>query len=94
MIIVLCFMGILILFGMVTLVFEFKPLLHLEALITGNDLIYLQDHDGTITLTIRRKSPFGGYIAQRFLYSNTKTVTLNDDGSVSNGGYVERWVLK
>lgn len=89
----LCLLGIFLLV-IIDMVCGGPIRLRLEAILFKRRLIYLQDGDGEITLSIRRKSPFGGYVAPRYPYSNLRTVTLKDNGDIENGSYVKKWTYK
>ena len=54
-------------------------------------LVWLEDHDGDITLSIKRKHPFGGYMAYR-IYLTGRVVRLLPDGSTLGTDYVKRWM--
>ena len=62
----------------------------LWAALTRQKVVYLKDHDGEITKTVAKKTPFG-YVAKRMWPFNTRNVLLLPDGSVENGGYVHEW---
>lgn len=51
-------------------------------------LVWLQDKDLEVTLRIKRKNPFGGYLAFR---TNYMMVNLNPDGTCSGCDWVSRW---
>lgn len=61
------------------------------AILTGGDLVWLRDHDGEVTLTIARRTPFGDLIAKRFWPTNIRNVMLLPGGEVAGGAYVEEW---
>lgn len=61
------------------------------AWLAGGELVWLRDLDGTVTLTIARIDPWGCKTAKRYWPGNTRTVTLEADGTVSNGAYVKLW---
>ena len=65
----------------------------LVALITRRKLVWLQDHDGDLTLSIEMRHPFGGNYALRYWpYASISTpVILNDDGTCEHP-YVTKWV--
>ena len=54
-------------------------------------LIWLEDHDGHLTLSIKRKHPLGGDMAYR-MWEINRMVKLNADGSCHGVSYVKRWV--
>lgn len=61
------------------------------AWLTGGELVWLRDYDGTVTLTIARVDPWGYKTAERYWPYKIRTVTLEADGTVSNNSYVELW---
>ncbi len=65
----------------------------LWAKLTGGKLVWLQDSDGTETLTIARRSSFGGMIAKRWWPFSIRIVRLLPGGEVEGGFgcYVMRW---
>ena len=60
------------------------------AKITRQKVVYLKDHDGTITKTVAKETPFG-YVAKRFWPTDVRTVLLLPDGTVEGASYVEEW---
>lgn len=60
------------------------------AILTRQKLVYLKDHDWTITLTVAKKTPFG-YVAKRQWPTNIRNVLLLNGGDVKNGVYVSEW---
>lgn len=54
------------------------------------ELVWLQDSDGDLTLSIKRKHPFGGTMAYRF-WVISKAVRLKEDGTCSGQSYVRHW---
>lgn len=63
----------------------------LVACLTFRRLVYLEDMDGQITLTIARITPFGRLVAERWWPFPIKTITLRSDGSCEGASYVRRW---
>jgi hypothetical protein len=61
------------------------------AKLTGGKLVWLRDHDGTVTLAIARRDPWGYMSAKRWWPWNIRTVRLLPGGNVS-GGYVKEWI--
>jgi len=61
------------------------------AYLTNGELVWLQDHDGEVTLTIARRTVFNTLIAKRYWPFDIKIVILSPDGNVLNGGYVRKW---
>ena len=59
------------------------------AFLTGGKVVWLKDHDGTLTRTIAYKVGFGKMQARRMMF--TGKVTLNEDGTVSGKPYVDYW---
>lgn len=66
-------------------------IIRLWCFLTRGRLVWLRDYDGDYRLSIARKSPFGPLMAERHWPWSIRRVTLNDDGSVSNGCYVVAW---
>lgn len=62
----------------------------LWARLTNQKVVYLKDHDGTVTITVAKKTPFG-YVAKRRWSVNFCNVILLRDGRVGNVCYVEEW---
>ena len=60
------------------------------ALLTGQKIVYLKDHDGTITKTVAKETPFG-LVAKRMWPFNIRNVLLLPGGKVENGVYVIEW---
>jgi len=60
------------------------------AFLTGQKAVYLKDYDGEVTKTVAKRTPFG-YVAKRMWPFNIRNVTLLEDGTVENGGYVHSW---
>lgn len=54
-------------------------------------LVWLRDYDGKLTLSIKRKHPFGGFHAYRFWFIDV-SITLHDNGTCSGREYVTGWV--
>jgi hypothetical protein len=65
-------------------------MIELWAIITRQKVVYLKDHDGEVTKTVAKKTPFG-YVAKRQWPFNIRNVLLLPDGSVENGCYVCEW---
>lgn len=65
-------------------------IIRIWAFLTGGRLVWLRDHDGTVTLSIAHETPFGDLIAERYWPNKTRTVKLRPNGSV-DGAYVEQW---
>lgn len=64
----------------------------IAAFVTRRPLVWLRDHDGEITLTLAKRSPWGDLTAERWWpFTGLHTVTLADDGSCPNGSYVRQW---
>jgi len=62
----------------------------LWAVITRQKVVYLKDHDGEVTKTVAKKTPFG-YVAKRHWPLSIRNVLLLPDGMVENGCYVHEW---
>lgn len=62
----------------------------LWAMLTRQKVVYLKDHDGEITKTFAKKTPFG-YVAKRYWPFNIRNVLLLPNGQVENGCYVHGW---
>lgn len=62
----------------------------LWAVLTRQKVVFLIDHDGEITKTVAKKTPFG-YVAKRHWPFNIRNVLLLPDGKVENGVYVHEW---
>lgn len=60
------------------------------AWITGGELVWLRDHDKTVTLSIAYTDPWGDKIAKRYWPNSIRTVVLRPDGTV-DGTYVVEW---
>jgi len=60
------------------------------AFVTGQVVVFLKDHDGTITKTVAKKTPFG-LVAKRIWPFHIRDVLLMEDGTVENGCYVKNW---
>jgi len=58
--------------------------------ITNGKLVWLEDYDGEVTLSIARKTPWNKLIAKRYWPSGIRFVVLLDDGNVENS-YVKKW---
>lgn len=67
-------------------------IIRIWSFLTGGRLVWLRDSNGSITLAIARKSPFGGMIAERHWPWSIWTVELGANGVVINGNYVKQWV--
>lgn len=65
--------------------------LRINAWFTNGEPVWLQDHDGEVVASIARRDPWGEVYAYRWWDIKTRRVTLNPDGTCSNGGYVKRW---
>lgn len=63
----------------------------LIACLTFRRLVYLQDTDGDVTLTIEKITPFGDRIAKRWWPFSIQQVTLHSDGKCTGASYVRRW---
>jgi hypothetical protein len=56
------------------------------------DLVWLEDHEGEVYLTIKRKSPFVGYWCRVYPISCVGHVILNDNGTCKgDSSYIKRW---
>ncbi len=62
------------------------------AFITGQEVVYLRDSDGDVTLTFAYFDPFGTLKAKRYWPWNLRNVELGADGKVINGSYVKEWI--
>lgn len=60
------------------------------AWLTNGKLVWLQDFDGEVTLSIARPNPFGGMVAERHWPFNIRKVYLLPNGDVI-GSYVRKW---
>lgn len=60
------------------------------AKLTNGKLVWLEDFDGDVTLTIARKHPFEGLLAQRMPFG-IRPLQLLEDGSIRPNCYVKRW---
>ncbi len=78
----------------IDMVFGHPILLRLDSLITKDRLVYLQDMDGEVALSIARVNGFGELTAQRYPYSNIRVAVLGEDGVVLNSSYVKKWKYK
>jgi len=58
--------------------------------LTLQKAVALRDFDGDVCFRPAKKTPFG-LVAKRQWPFNIRNVILNDDGTVSNGSYVEEW---
>ena len=56
----------------------------------GFKLVYLIDYDGDVTLSFKRKHPFGGFYAYRLWLIGSR-VSLNNDYTCSGINYVKYW---
>lgn len=63
----------------------------LWAKVTGGKLVWLRDHDGTITLAIARRDPWGDMRAERWWPFPIRSVRLMEGGKVA-GAYVQDWI--
>lgn len=54
-------------------------------------LVWLEDFDGELTLSVKKKSKSGEYYAYRYMFSD-RIVKLLDDRSCIGIGYVKRWI--
>ena len=61
------------------------------AFLTRQVVVYLLDHDGNVTKTVAKRTPFG-LVAKRQWPTNIRNVLLLQNGEVSNGCYVARWL--
>lgn len=60
------------------------------AFLMGGQVVWLRDHDGTVTLTVAYENGFGLYAKRRWPF-NIRNVQLGDGGKVLNGVYVVEW---
>ncbi|MGD8305883.1 MAG: hypothetical protein PVF17_04450 [Ignavibacteria bacterium] len=76
-----------------TLIFIFRsPLLLLPiAKLTNSYVIYLQDRDGEISISLTNITPFNQVIAKRYWPTNIRIVTLQPNQQLKNGDYVAKW---
>jgi len=58
-----------------------KDMMKIWAWLTRQELVWLRDDDGEVTLTFAKRSPFG-LVAKRYWPSTIRTVTCGDDGKV------------
>jgi hypothetical protein len=65
-------------------------LLKLWAFLTGQQVVWLLDNDGTVTRTIARQTPFG-LVAKRYWPFSIRDVLCEADGKIPNGCYVIQW---
>ena len=63
----------------------------LWAKLTGGKLVWLRDADGTITLAIARRDPWGDMRAERWWPWRIRSVRLLPGGKV-DGSYVKDWI--
>lgn len=64
---------------------------HLFAFITRRPLVWLRDHDGTVTLTVAKRTPWGDLVAERCWPFSIRSVTLGEGGKVLGTSYVQDW---
>lgn len=62
----------------------------LWAFLTRQVPVCLRDHDGKLTNTVARKTPFG-LRAKRWWPFNIRNVSLKEDGSIAEDCYVHEW---
>lgn len=61
------------------------------AWITDGKLVYLQDHDGEVVVSIAYPDPFGYLRCYRYWATRIGHCLLDEGGTVRGTGYVKRW---
>ena len=67
-------------------------ILRLLAMLRLIELVWLEDHQKNIYLTIKKRHPFGGYWCHVYPWSKIGSVQLKDDGTCyGESYYIKRW---
>ena len=68
-------------------------MLRFVSFLTGRRIVVLMDMDGDVYYTLEQKvHPFTGKkCAYVYWFVKIRLVQLNDDGTVGNGSYIEKW---
>ena len=66
-------------------------IIRIVAFITRRNLVWLEDYDGEVTLSIEQVTPFGKRTAKRWRRNSDINVILCDDGTTEGLAYVKKW---